>query len=524
MHTIFDEKHYLELIEARGALIRRIVPELKKVLGMTSALDAGCGSGFFAQLLSDCHLNVLGIDGRQVNVDEAGKRYKGISFQTRDIEDPSIRQLESFDLVVCFGLLYHLENPLKAIRNLRILTRKVLLLESMCLPSAQPLALLRHEFTASDQSLTDLAFYPSEGCIVKMLYRSGYPHVYRIVPAPDHEDFRDTPQHFRRRIALCAALEPVNLQGLISIAEPPEPPDPWRKETSRARRLLAGVRKFMSKSTAGKVDSVAFRLRYFLPQKTELTTLPFGSKWVSRDGALDRELKSGTFENHEMGFVSCFLREGMNVLDIGAHHGLYTLLASKLVGRSGKVFAFEPSPRERKRLKQHLKLNACANVKVEDFALGSVDGLADLFVVDGEEDYCNSLRPPAVRAKTRKVAVEISTLDGFLERERIGRVDFIKIDVEGAELEVLKGASKLLDSRERPVFLIEVYDTRTTPWGYRARDIVRFLDRHGYQLAAQQSGTWQQIEADRDVYDANLVAVPREITERVLSVLKECRA
>ena len=61
--------------------------------------------------------------------------HPNIPFETRDIEDSSVAQLGPFDLVLCFGLLYHLESPLRAIRHLRKLTGKVLLLESMCIPS-----------------------------------------------------------------------------------------------------------------------------------------------------------------------------------------------------------------------------------------------------------------------------------------------------------------------------------------------------------------------------------------------------
>src|SRR5439155_23701316 len=177
----------------------------------------------------------------------------------------------------------------------------------------------------------------------------------------------------------------------------------------------------------------------------------------------------------ETKFVARFLRDGMTVLDIGAHHGFYTLLASSRVGSSGSVIAFEPSPRERVRLERHVRLNKCANVRIEQTALGASPGKAELFLVEGMEDYCNSLRPPAVNAETRRVPVNVTTLDEFLSSTRLTGVHFIKLDVEGAELEVLKGASNLLRQSSRPVFMIEVYDIRTKPWGYAARDSVRFL-------------------------------------------------
>ena len=67
----------------------------------------------------------------------------------------------------------------------------------MCLPSDEPFAIFREEATAEDQSLTNLAFYPSEGCIAKMLYGSGFSSVYRVLPLPDHNDFRETEHRLR---------------------------------------------------------------------------------------------------------------------------------------------------------------------------------------------------------------------------------------------------------------------------------------------------------------------------------------
>jgi len=130
------------------------------------------------------------------------------------------------------------------------------------------------------------------------------------------------------------------------------------------------------------------------------------------------------FEGTELRFVENFLRPGMTVLDIGAHHGLYSLLSSKCVGRKGQVIAFEASPRECRRLGKHVRINGCANVRIEPCAAGSKPGVADFYVVDGACDWGNSLRAPAVTESTYKVRVEVR----------------IKLDVEGAELNVLHGA------------------------------------------------------------------------------------
>jgi len=204
----------------------------------------------------------------------------------------------------------------------------------------------------------------------------------------------------------------------------------------------------------------------------------------------------------------------MIALDIGAHHGLYTLLASKQVGSGGMVVAFEPSPRERKQLSRNVRLNCCRNVRIKPFALGSKRSQTDLYLVDGGEDGCNSLRPPVVDSETRPVRVEVYPFDDVAPTLGLTKVDFVKLDVEGGELDVLKGALRLFKTIPRPVLLVEVYDIRTQPWGYKAREIVEHLSHLGYRwFEILSDGSIRPVSPNLQVYDANLVAIPEERAE-----------
>jgi hypothetical protein len=191
----FDQHHYQRLIRAREEAIRNMLPRLIPVLGLKTAVDAGAGVGFCSQTRAECGLSVRGFDGRAENVAEARKRFPDIP-----LSKPTWRTAPYWgwvDLIwfYVFGLLYHLENPLLAVRHLRSLTEKCLLLESMCIPDDKPSILLREEPSESDQGLTDVACYPSEDSLIKMLYRTGFSFVYRLAPLPKHDDFCETFEH-----------------------------------------------------------------------------------------------------------------------------------------------------------------------------------------------------------------------------------------------------------------------------------------------------------------------------------------
>jgi FkbM family methyltransferase len=229
---------------------------------------------------------------------------------------------------------------------------------------------------------------------------------------------------------------------------------------------------------------------------------------------LEQPLIHNNFETLERAFVEDFLQPGMTAIDIGAHHGLYTLIAAKRVGPKGYVYAFEPSPRERQLLTQHIRLNRMRNVFVLNLALGNADGDTTLFLADGGESGCNSLRPPTVTAGTTLVRIHVTRLDDWLRQEGVAQVDFIKMDVEGGEMDLLKGAERCLERKPRPVILSEVQDIRTRPWGYPAREIIQHLARKGYSwYRFKEMGSLAELDLTSDTFDGNFVACPEEKTD-----------
>jgi SAM-dependent methyltransferase len=246
---VFDLQHYDALNISRGETVSRLLSELSQTLGIRTAVDVGCGLGYFSSLLRTLGLNVSGVDGRQQNVEEARRRFPEIVFRHCDAQEAALRGLGQFDLVFCFGLLYHLENPLLTIRHLHAMTAKLLLVEGVIFPGEEPIMALVDEGPTEDQGLNHIAFYPTEACLVKMFYRAGFSHVYGFSTAPRHPEYRATKGARRTRTMLAASHDPLTSQMLKHLAEPSTQIAPWDPTSGAAQRHpLQKLRTFVRKT------------------------------------------------------------------------------------------------------------------------------------------------------------------------------------------------------------------------------------------------------------------------------------
>lgn len=208
---VFDQPHAMRLIRAKAELLQEILPDVTRGMDLRTALDVGCGFGYFSAFLSEQGLAVQAIDVRPENITEATSRYPNIGFAVRNIEDASVTDLGTFDLVLCLGLLYHLENPFRAVRNLFALTRKVCIIETMVAPFSAPIAAFVEEGDGQDQGRNYLAQIPSESWFLKALSKAGFAFVYRLSRLPGHPDFRRSFLRKRRRTFFVASR--VSLPG-----------------------------------------------------------------------------------------------------------------------------------------------------------------------------------------------------------------------------------------------------------------------------------------------------------------------
>jgi len=140
-----------------------------------------------------------------------------------------------------------------------------------------------------------------------------------------------------------------------------------------------------------------------------------------------------------------FVRKNDVVYDIGAHAGYFTLLASYLVGDEGKVYSFEPNKRVFNALNKNIKINNCRNTFVFNIAVS--DKNSYLFFKTGKGSGTGRL------SDVGEYKVEVVKLDDFVCKGDIFGPNVIKIDVEGEELNVLKGAKNLLEKYKPTIFL-----------------------------------------------------------------------
>jgi SAM-dependent methyltransferase len=257
---VFDIPWAREFARIRLAFIGKFLEAVRQQMHLASAADVGCGVGDFSNYLSDMGFRVVAVDGREENAKEAKRRYPGIEFLTENAEDLPLAKMGTFDLVLCFGLLYHLENPFRAIRNLQAITNGLLLIETMCVPSSHPTMDLLDEGFSENQSLNYVAFYPSESCLVKMLYRAGFPFVYLFKQLPKDELYTATLWRKRVRTILAASRIPLKVPHLVLAEEPKYASNPkcasnpWTTLLGKLRHIPIRLRSFLAKRLRERMD------------------------------------------------------------------------------------------------------------------------------------------------------------------------------------------------------------------------------------------------------------------------------
>jgi FkbM family methyltransferase len=315
----------------------------------------------------------------------------------------------------------------------------------------------------------------------------------------------------------------------------------WLIQSQRDRRLFTGIVRSLSSDHVGLRDSIGlgllklirlytlnspirkgkYRLSHLALQLSR--TLPGEAIVSTTDGRrLYADLSSwgmyesvyflGEYERAVTEFINSVVRSGDVCLDIGANFGWYTTLLHRLCGTDGAVHAFEPVPCIFASLKKNVALaGSPANVHLNDVALGDAHGKAMMHLFAGLANGHSSLSTMG-RADYTAIECPMITLDSYLEKRHLTQVNFVKVDIEGAELMLLKGAGSLFRQAVPPIWMIEMALGTTKGFSYLPNDLILYMkERADYEFYAVDEADLALMPIDGfapDEIGANVLCVP----------------
>jgi FkbM family methyltransferase len=236
--------------------------------------------------------------------------------------------------------------------------------------------------------------------------------------------------------------------------------------------------------------------------------------WLNKTGYIDQTIiEKGEFEPQSTEAIKRLVKQGNLVLDIGANIGYYSVKLSKLVGNSGKVIAFEPTEHFRKTLRMNLDANNITNVEVINIGLSDKEQKLEIDIGPSSATLHSPLGFDDIESKE---VINLTTLDSFVQKHNIPKIDFIKIDVDGHEPFFFEGAWKSLNIYD-PIVLLEVSHLHYLEAGFTAWDFYDSLKRNKYRIYHEDQFVEMKTKEDflrscaNFAYSSNIIISRREL-------------
>lgn len=258
-----------------------------------------------------------------------------------------------------------------------------------------------------------------------------------------------------------------------SVYERLGPANAWKLAMSP---LVVVILKFIAYIAGSR--TIAFTTKYGLTLKLRVGDILFGGF-----------LHLGESNPMEMYVLRKILNPNDVVFDVGANLGWYALNSAQVVGSSGQVYAFEPNPAVANWASENCCLNHLTNVKIEKIALADKTSTLEFYIGDN----FGSLVKKVARLDSRKIkriSVPVTTVDDYIKGLSIKKVSLIKIDAEGKDFEVLRGAVQTL-KQYHPYLIVEVFGLSWDTDVGRDKEILAYLEKLGYQAYAFVQGGLQ---------------------------------
>ncbi len=217
----------------------------------------------------------------------------------------------------------------------------------------------------------------------------------------------------------------------------------------------------------------------------------------------------GLYEPDVTRAITTYLQPGGVFVDCGANIGYFSSLAADIVGKDGEVIAFEPLPEVAAIAKANLERNRFAHSRLINAAVSDKSGSAQLFREHGAPHGHTSLSQTAL-VSADAVPCILVRLDDVIPREIWSRVSVIKLDIEGAELPALRGATELL-SQATAKLIVEINPESARRTGYEVSAIFEYLGEKGYDALHYAGGEWRRVDNWPDDQSGNLVFSRRTV-------------
>ena len=233
----------------------------------------------------------------------------------------------------------------------------------------------------------------------------------------------------------------------------------YHKLVTSAKSLLYGAR--------GEPYPFNGKTLYFVPG-----TRPVRTKYRTSANVVNR------YDAVQIDYFCRHIFRGANCLDVGAHAGECAILMSALSGPDGYVISFEPDPHAVHLLRKNLSLNQLqSSVRVEEIAISDSIGFRRLFNANGGSNA--TLWVENDQSGTQSIEISTITIDAYLHQNNLPLPDFVKIDIEGAEVDALCGAKSILDSAAE--ILVELHPFAWSDATSTYKRLLNLLDEHGRQ-------------------------------------------
>ena len=239
-----------------------------------------------------------------------------------------------------------------------------------------------------------------------------------------------------------------------------------------------------------------------------------GLKWrLQMEHSIDREIALGVFEPATTRLVNKIVKPGMTLIDVGANLGYYTIMFANLVGKSGKVFAFEPVKQYYEKLLWHVEANGFRNhVAAFNCGLSDKEERISIGVANtGATVHWVSDDPP-----TRCEEIQLHPLDEIIPKYSIEKIDLIKIDIDGHEPFFFRGARNFF-RKNRPILLVEFAQLNLDRAGEDVSGLKATIEKLGYTMYSEStkrpftSRTQFLVECGNYAYSANVWAIPNSL-------------